>query len=109
MNSIRNVSFTQLTEHPYSLNTRTMHVSRVTVLGTDIVPEKFKWAESLVWKAVHCSNLQGNEVRNNAFQMEMTGTVRIFTRLNHSSSVLENRFYCAFKREYKHRRQATRE
>jgi len=41
--------------------------------------------------------------------MEMTGTVRIFTRLNHSSSVLEKRFYCAFKREYKHRRQATRE
>jgi hypothetical protein len=41
--------------------------------------------------------------------MEMTGTVRIFTRLSHSSSVLDKKFYCAFKREYKHRRQATRE
>jgi hypothetical protein len=41
--------------------------------------------------------------------MEMTGAVRIFTRLNHSSPVLENRFYCAFKREYKHRREATKE
>ena len=39
MNSIWNVSFTQSTEHPYSLNTSTVHVSRVTVLGTDIVPE----------------------------------------------------------------------
>jgi len=36
MNSIRNVSFTQLTENPYSLNTRTRHVSRFTVLDTDI-------------------------------------------------------------------------
>lgn len=39
MNSIWNVSFTQLTEYSHSLNTPTKHVSRVTVLGTDIVPE----------------------------------------------------------------------
>jgi hypothetical protein len=77
----------------------TIYVSRITVLGTDIVPENVEWAESLIWKEVHCSHQQENEVRNNAFQMEMTGTVRIFTRLNHSSSVLENRFCCALKQE----------
>jgi len=39
MNSIWIVSFIQLTENSYSLNKRTIRVSRVTVLGTDIVRE----------------------------------------------------------------------
>jgi hypothetical protein len=41
--------------------------------------------------------LFAGRIRNNAFQAEMTGAMRIFTRLNHSSAGWENGFYCAFE------------